>query len=64
VYLNKPIAVLFFNEYRDRKSILKMKIKAYVLDIRDEFKFKSELTEITIGKLIEQNILPRKKSQE
>lgn len=62
VYLNKPIMVLFTNEYKDRESILKMIIKAYVLDIRDEFKFKSELTEITIGKLIEQNILPREKS--
>ncbi len=59
VFLNKPIAVLFFNEYKERKPILKMKIKAYVLDIRDEFKFKSELTEMTVKKLLEAGILSK-----
>lgn len=57
IYLNKPITVIFVNEYKDRKSLLKMKIKAYVLDIRDEFKFSSEITEIVINKLIEEKII-------
>lgn len=57
VYLNKPITVVFLNEFKDRNPLLKMKLKAYVLDIRDEFKFKSEMTEIVIKKLLEENIL-------
>ncbi|MEP5611480.1 MAG: mechanosensitive ion channel domain-containing protein [Cyclobacteriaceae bacterium] len=57
VYLNKPIVVIFKNEYEEKTSLLKMKIKAYVLDIRDEFKFKSEVTELVIKKLLEENII-------
>ncbi len=57
VYLNKPVTIIFLNEYKDHKPILKMKIKAYVLDIRDEFKFKSEITEIVIKKLIDARII-------
>jgi len=57
VFLNKPISVIFSNEYKDRKSLLKMKIKAYVFDIRDEFKFKSDMTEIAINKLLEAGLL-------
>jgi small-conductance mechanosensitive channel len=57
VYLNKPITIIFKNEYKDRKSLLKMNIKAYVLDIRDEFKFSSEMTEIVIKKLIDEKII-------
>ncbi len=59
IYLNKPITIVFANEYKDRKSLLKMKIKAYVYDIRDEFKFKSEMTEIAIKKLIEAGLLKK-----
>jgi small-conductance mechanosensitive channel len=57
VYLNKPIVILFFNEYKDRQSVIKMKMKAYVLDIRDEFKFKSEMTEIVLKKLLEEGLI-------
>jgi len=57
VYLNKPINIIFTNEYKEKTSLIKMKIKAYVLDIRDEFKFSSEITEIVVKKLIEQHIL-------
>ncbi len=57
VYLNKPISVVFANEFKDRQSLYKMKIKAYVLDIRDEFKFKSEMTEVAVRKLIEAGII-------
>ncbi|MEP2025691.1 MAG: mechanosensitive ion channel domain-containing protein [Reichenbachiella sp.] len=57
IFLNKPIVVVFSNEYKERQSIIKMKIKAYVLDIRDEFKFKSEMTEIVIKKLLEEGVL-------
>ncbi len=59
VYLDKPISVLFFNEIKERKSYLKMRLKAYVSDIRDEFSFKSEMTEQTVKKLVEMGILKK-----
>ncbi len=57
VYLNKPITIIFLNEYKDRESVMKMKIKAYVLDIRDEFKFKSDMTEIALKMLNQEKML-------
>ncbi len=57
VYLSKPITVLFLNEIKDRKVYLKMKLKAYVLDIRYEFQFKSDMTEIVIKELLSQNLI-------
>lgn len=57
VYLNKPVVIIFTNEFIDRKSLLKMKIKAYVLDIRDEFKFKSDVTELVIKELLKEKII-------
>ena len=60
VFLGKPIAVLFFNEHKERQSLIKMRLKAYVFDIRDEFRFKSEMTEIVIKSLIEKGILKNK----
>jgi MscS family membrane protein len=59
IYLNKPIVVLFFNEMYQRKSYLKMRIKAYVMDIRYEFEFKSDMTEIVIRELLKQGIIKR-----
>ena len=46
IYLNKPIVVLFLQENIGHKVLLKLKVKAYVNDIRNEFAFKSELTEV------------------
>jgi MscS family membrane protein len=57
IYLNKPVVVLFFNEMHQRKSYLKMRIKAYVMDIRYEFEFKSDMTEIVIRELLSQGII-------
>lgn len=57
IYLNKPIKVIFINEMHDRKSILKMRLKAYVSDIRHEFLFKSDMTEIVMKTLIKENII-------
>ncbi|GJM33326.1 MAG: hypothetical protein DHS20C18_23270 [Saprospiraceae bacterium] len=57
IYLNKPITVLFFNEVKERRSYLKMRLKAYVSDIRDEFAFKSDMTELVIQALIEKKII-------
>lgn len=57
VYLKKPISVLFFHELKEQKPFLKMRLKAYVLDIRYEFAFKSEMTEIVLYELYKQGIL-------
>ena len=57
VYLNKPIVVLFSHEVKDRETFLKMKIKAYVFDLRDEFKFKSDMTELVIKELLAKGII-------
>jgi small-conductance mechanosensitive channel len=57
IYLNKPITVLFFNEVKERRSYLKMRLKAYVMDIRYEFNFKSDMTEIVIRELLSQKII-------
>lgn len=57
VYLNKPIVVLFFNEVKERRSYIKMRLKAYVADIRDEFAFKSDMTEIVIRELLQQKLI-------
>ena len=59
VYLKKPIVVLFFNEVKERRSYLKMRIKAYVMDIRYEFQFKSDMTEIVIRELLKQEVIYR-----
>ena len=57
IFLNKPIVVLFFNEVKERRSYLKMRLKAYVMDIRYEFQFKSEMTEILIRELLKEKII-------
>jgi len=57
VYLNKPITILFAHEIKERRSYMKMKVKAYVFDIRDEFKFKSDMTEIIMKELLAKGII-------
>lgn len=57
VFLNKPVVVLFFNEVKERRSYLKMRLKAYVADIRYEFAFKSDMTEIVVRELIKEKLI-------
>lgn len=59
IYLNKPISVLFINEVLEGRSYLKMRLKAYVFDIRNEFAFKSDMTEIVIKELIKQGTIKK-----
>jgi len=59
IYLNKPIVVLFFNEVKDKRSYIKMRLKAYVSDIRNEFPFQSDMTEIVMKELLKQGILKK-----
>ncbi len=57
VFLNKPISVVFFSDKTDEKPVLKMRLKAYVMDLRDEFSFKSELTELVLRELKNEGLL-------
>ncbi|WP_224999799.1 mechanosensitive ion channel family protein [Cesiribacter sp. SM1] len=57
IYQNKPVTVLFFNELKNNRSWLKMRLKAYVMDIRYEFTFKSEMTEIVLRELIKEGLV-------
>ena len=51
------MAVLFFNEIKQNRNLLKMRLKAYVMDIRYEFAFKSEMTEIVLRELVKEGLL-------
>jgi small-conductance mechanosensitive channel len=60
IYLGKPITVLFLNEVNNTHSFYKMRVKAYVMDIRDEFRFKSDMTELIVSELVKEGILDGK----
>ncbi len=62
VYLAKPIAVIFVNDIKYDKLCYKMRLKAYVMDIRFEFAFKSELTENVIKELLNCEVLSAENS--
>ena len=57
IYLNKPIMVEFSNVLVPKGSFLKMRLKAYVMDVRYEFPFQSEMTEIVLRELMKENLL-------
>ncbi len=57
VYLKKPITVVIKNEIYEGRSFLKIRLKAYVLDLRYEFAFSSEMTEMVIQYLLKNNIV-------
>lgn len=59
VYLNKPVAVVFKNEFVKDKPVLKMRLKAYVFDIRYEFAFMSDMTETTIRELLKHGLVTK-----
>lgn len=57
VYLKKPIAIIVKNENSMGHSVLKFRVKAYVLDIRYEFPFASQLTETIITELLSRGMV-------
>ena len=57
VYLNKPITVIIKNEVHQGRSIIKMRLKAYVLDIRYENLFASEMTEIVLQEFLRTKLI-------
>ena len=59
IYLNKPIVVLFLNDVKERRSYLKMRLKAYVSDTRNEFVFMSDMTERTTKEFLAQGIIKK-----
>lgn len=61
VYLNKPVSVIIKNVVEARESFIKLRIKAYVLDIRFEFPFMSEMTEIFLQECISRSLLDKSK---
>jgi small-conductance mechanosensitive channel len=62
IYLDKPVDVYFFNEVRENESYLKMMLKAYVMDKKYEFVFKSEMTETVLRELIAEGIIEIKET--
>lgn len=57
VFMKKPISIMTENEMHERRFILKLKVKAYVLDIRYEFPFQSDVTELILTELRNRDIL-------
>lgn len=57
VYLKKPIAIVIKNEIHQGHSLLKIRLKAYVFDLRYEFAFASEMTELVMQQLLLKKIL-------
>lgn len=56
VYLNKPVVVNILNETKANRSFVVLRVKAYVLDIRYEFRFKSDVSEIILQELSDRGI--------
>jgi MscS family membrane protein len=56
-FLNKPIAVVMKNEYYRTKPVIKMNLKSYVLDIRFEFVYMSDLVQRVSKELIQSGIM-------
>lgn len=59
VYLQKPVSIITVNEVHEENFVLKLRVKAYVLDIRYEFPFKSDMTELILGELKQKGMLPK-----
>ncbi len=57
VYLKKPIAVVIKNEIYEGRSLLKVRLKAYVQDLRFEFAFASDMTERVMQYLLAQGMV-------
>ncbi len=57
VYLKKPVAVIFLNEVHQGRSMIKMRLKAYVLDLRYEFPFLSEMNHIVMTEVFKAGLV-------
>jgi small-conductance mechanosensitive channel len=57
-YLNKPVDIIVLNEVQNRFFAYKLRVKAYVVDIRYEFLFKSDLTEMIVSECNRLGMVP------
>ncbi len=57
-YLNKPVVVIVLNELRNNRYVMKLRVKAYVVDIRYEFMFMSDMTEMIIEECNKHGFIP------
>lgn len=58
VYLKKPVVVIAKNEIHEKNFVIKLRVKAYVLDIRYEFPFQSDMTELIMNEMNRRQMLP------
>ncbi len=58
VFLKKPIVIIAVNEVHEENFVIKLRVKAYVLDIRFEFPFQSDMTEQITAELNRRALLP------
>jgi len=56
-YLKKPIIVIIKNEIMEGRSLLKIRLKAYVVDLRYEFAFASEMTELVMNQVLKEKLV-------
>jgi len=57
VYLNKSIAVNISNEFADGRSLIKLTVSAYVLNIDYVKQFRSDITENVFSEIVNKEIL-------
>ena len=58
-YLNKPVDVIVQNEMHNRQYVVKLRVKAYVVDIRYEFLFMSDMTEMILNECNRLGYIPK-----
>ena len=58
VYLKKPVVIIAVNEVYEKNFVIKLRVKAYVLDIRFEFPFQSDMTEQITAELNRKGMIP------
>jgi small-conductance mechanosensitive channel len=56
-FLKKPIAVIIKNVIMEGRSLFKIRLKAYVFDIRYEFAFASEMTELVMQQVLKEKLV-------
>lgn len=57
-FMNKPVVIIVLNEIYNMRFVMKLRVKAYVVDIRYEFLFKSDMTEMILQECNRQGLIP------
>src|SRR5699024_6280612 len=61
VYVRKPVSIIMLNEVHEESFVVKLRVKAYVFDIRHEIPIKSHITEFIIRELKKKGLNPIRK---